>query len=98
MKIINTMVVSTLAIAVTLSLGACAGMSAQDQNTAVGADVGAVGGAVLTGGSTLGTLGARPSEASSAIRLTRTASKEVCDVWRRTSSGNSWTPWPRYNG
>ncbi len=57
MKIINTMVVSTLAIAVTLSLGACAGMSAQDQNTAVGAGVGAVGGAVLTGGSTLGTLG-----------------------------------------
>ncbi|MDP2066258.1 MAG: glycine zipper 2TM domain-containing protein [Burkholderiaceae bacterium] len=57
MKIINTMVVSSLAIAVTLSLGACAGMSAQDQNTAVGAGVGAVGGAVLTGGSTLGTLG-----------------------------------------
>lgn len=57
MKIINTMGVSSLAIAVTLSLGACAGMSAQDQNTAVGAGVGAVGGAVLTGGSTLGTLG-----------------------------------------
>ncbi len=57
MKIINTMMTSALAIAVTLSLGACAGMSAQDQNTAVGAGVGAVGGAVLTGGSTLGTLG-----------------------------------------
>lgn len=57
MKFINTMMTSALAIAVTLSLGACAGMSAQDQNTAVGAGVGAVGGAVLTGGSTLGTLG-----------------------------------------
>ncbi|PKO44713.1 MAG: prenyltransferase [Betaproteobacteria bacterium HGW-Betaproteobacteria-3] len=57
MKIINTMMTSALAIVVTLSLGACAGMSAQDQNTAVGAGVGAVGGAVLTGGSTLGTLG-----------------------------------------
>jgi osmotically inducible lipoprotein OsmB len=32
-------------------------MSQRDQNTAVGAGVGAVGGAVLTGGSALGTLG-----------------------------------------
>jgi osmotically inducible lipoprotein OsmB len=32
-------------------------MSRQDQNTAIGAGAGAVGGAVLTGGSTLGTLG-----------------------------------------
>ena len=46
-----------LALAALLSLGACAGMSRQDQNTAVGAGVGAVGGAVLTGGSTMGTLG-----------------------------------------
>lgn len=40
-----------------LSLGACSGMSKQGQNTAIGAGVGAVGGAVLTGGSALGTLG-----------------------------------------
>lgn len=40
-----------------LSLSACSGMSRQGRNTAVGAGVGAVGGAVLTGGSTLGTLG-----------------------------------------
>lgn len=40
-----------------LSLGACSGMSRQGRNTAVGAGVGAVGGAVLTGGSTIGTLG-----------------------------------------
>ncbi|MGL6113059.1 MAG: glycine zipper 2TM domain-containing protein [Rubrivivax sp.] len=45
---------STVALA---GLGACAGMSQQDQNTAVGAGVGAVGGAVLTGGSALGTIG-----------------------------------------
>jgi len=40
-----------------LGLGGCAGMSAQDKNTAVGAGVGAVGGAVLTGGSAVGTVG-----------------------------------------
>lgn len=38
-------------------LGACSGMSRQDQNTAIGAGAGAVGGSVLTGGSTIGTLG-----------------------------------------
>lgn len=43
--------------AVLLSLGACSGMSDQGRNTAVGAGVGAVGGAVLTGGSAIGTLG-----------------------------------------
>jgi osmotically inducible lipoprotein OsmB len=40
-----------------LSLVGCAGMSALDKNTAIGASVGAVGGAVLTGGSTTGTVG-----------------------------------------
>lgn len=40
-----------------LGLGGCAGMSTQDKNTAIGAGVGAVGGAVLTGGSTMGTVG-----------------------------------------
>ncbi|NYT78066.1 glycine zipper 2TM domain-containing protein [Alcaligenaceae bacterium] len=39
------------------SLGACSGMSRQGKNTAIGAGVGAAGGAVLTGGSALGTLG-----------------------------------------
>lgn len=32
-------------------------MSSQDKNTVVGAGVGAVGGAVLTGGSAVGTVG-----------------------------------------
>ncbi|WP_442905801.1 glycine zipper 2TM domain-containing protein [Hydrogenophaga sp. RAC07] len=44
-------------IALLAGLTACSGMSRQDQNTAIGAGAGAVGGAVLTGGSTMGTLG-----------------------------------------
>lgn len=39
------------------ALGACSGMSSQGQNTAIGAGVGAIGGAVLTGGSAAGTVG-----------------------------------------
>ncbi len=38
-------------------LTACSGMSTRDKNTAIGAGVGAVGGAVLTGGGVLGTVG-----------------------------------------
>jgi osmotically inducible lipoprotein OsmB len=40
-----------------LGLAACSGMSQRDSNTAIGAGVGAVGGAVLTGGSAIGTVG-----------------------------------------
>jgi osmotically inducible lipoprotein OsmB len=50
-----------LAAAATLTLlfglSACSGMSQQDKNTAIGAGVGAIGGSVLTGGSTMGTIG-----------------------------------------
>jgi len=45
------------AAAVLLGLGGCAGMSTQDTNTVIGAGAGAVGGALLTGGSALGTVG-----------------------------------------
>jgi osmotically inducible lipoprotein OsmB len=38
-------------------LSGCAGMSAQEKSTAIGAGAGAVGGAILTGGSAAGTLG-----------------------------------------
>jgi len=38
-------------------LTACSGMSTRDRDTAIGAGVGAVGGAVLTNGSALGTVG-----------------------------------------
>jgi len=47
---------SAIAIAL-VSLGGCAEMSRRDQNTIFGAGVGAVGGALLTGGSALGTVG-----------------------------------------
>lgn len=57
MKTTKRMAAYALTAAAVLSLGACSGMSRQGQNTAIGAGVGAVGGAVLTGGSTLGTLG-----------------------------------------
>lgn len=40
-----------------VSLGACAGMSSQERSTAIGAGAGAVGGAILSGGGALGTLG-----------------------------------------
>ncbi len=40
-----------------LAMTACAGMTKQEKNTAIGAGVGAIGGAILTGGSTMGTLG-----------------------------------------
>lgn len=40
-----------------LSLGGCAGMSSRDKSTAIGAGVGGVAGAVLTGGGVLGTVG-----------------------------------------
>lgn len=45
------------ALTLLLVLSACAGMSQQDKNTAIGAGVGAIGGSVLTGGGTLGTIG-----------------------------------------
>lgn len=40
-----------------VGLSACGNMSQQDKNTAIGAGVGAIGGSVLTGGSTMGTIG-----------------------------------------
>jgi len=46
-----------LVAAALLSLSACSGMTRQGRNTAIGAGVGAAGGAILTGGSTIGTLG-----------------------------------------
>ncbi|WP_026240976.1 glycine zipper 2TM domain-containing protein [Thiobacillus thioparus] len=57
MKTTKMFAVSTLAMAVLLGLGGCSGMSARDKSTAIGAGVGAVGGAALTGGSAVGTVG-----------------------------------------
>lgn len=57
MKAIQNFALSAVAATFLLGLGGCAGMSNQDKNTAIGAGVGAVGGAVLTGGGALGTVG-----------------------------------------
>ena len=57
MKTMQRFAVSAVTAAVLLGSGGCAGMSERDKSTAIGAGVGAVGGAVLTGGSTLGTVG-----------------------------------------
>lgn len=57
MKIARRIGFGSLTVAVLISLSACSGMSRQGQDTAVGAGVGAVGGALLTGGSALGTVG-----------------------------------------
>ena len=57
MKTMKSFAVSTVAVAVALGLGACSGMSQRDENTAIGAGIGAVGGAVLTGGSPVGVVG-----------------------------------------
>ncbi|EPU3936143.1 MULTISPECIES: osmotically-inducible lipoprotein OsmB [Morganella] len=47
----------TLSAVLLLAVAGCANMSKRDRNTAIGAGVGAVGGAVLTDGSALGTVG-----------------------------------------
>ncbi len=43
--------------ALVMGLSGCSGMSEQGKSTAIGAGIGAVGGAILTGGSALGTVG-----------------------------------------
>jgi osmotically inducible lipoprotein OsmB len=45
------------AITLSLSLGACSGMSQRDRNTATGAVIGGAAGAVLSGGSAAGAVG-----------------------------------------
>lgn len=57
MKTPSRISLTTAAMSLLLGLGACAGMSGQDTSTAVGAGAGAVGGAILTGGSAVGTVG-----------------------------------------
>jgi osmotically inducible lipoprotein OsmB len=57
MKTMQRFAVSAVAAAVLLGLGGCDTMSTRDKDTAIGAGIGAVGGAVLTGGSAVGTVG-----------------------------------------
>jgi osmotically inducible lipoprotein OsmB len=57
MKKMQRFALGAVAASMLLGLAGCAGMSSQDKSTAIGAGVGAVGGAVLTGGSAVGTIG-----------------------------------------
>jgi osmotically inducible lipoprotein OsmB len=57
MKTIQRLSVSAIAVAVILGTAGCGGMSTRDKDTAIGAGAGAVAGAVLTGGSAIGTVG-----------------------------------------
>lgn len=57
MNTTNRIAAIALSGVLAMGLGACENMSSRDKSTAVGAGVGAVGGAVLTGGNALGTVG-----------------------------------------
>lgn len=57
MKTMKKIAINSIVIIALLGLGACSNMSTRDRNTAIGAGVGAIGGAVLTNGSALGTVG-----------------------------------------
>lgn len=48
---------TAILVVASLAMTACSGMTQQEKSTAIGAGVGAIGGAILTGGSTTGTLG-----------------------------------------
>lgn len=57
MNRIHKFTVSSILLVVLVGTSGCSGMSTRDKNTAIGAGVGGVAGAVLTGGGTLGTIG-----------------------------------------
>jgi len=57
MKTKQRFTLGVVAAALLLGLSACADMSRQDRDTVIGAGAGAIGGAVLTGGSAIGTVG-----------------------------------------
>lgn len=55
MKTIKRFVVYTLALAMLVGLSGCGTMTHREKSTAIGAGVGAVAGAVVTGGGVIGT-------------------------------------------
>jgi osmotically inducible lipoprotein OsmB len=57
MKTIQRWTAGVVVVMVLIGAAGCAGMSERDKSTAVGAGIGGVAGAVLTGGSTMGTVG-----------------------------------------
>jgi osmotically inducible lipoprotein OsmB len=54
---INTSIKSFILNLTSILLMGCSGMTEQEKATAIGAGVGAIGGSILTGGSTTGTIG-----------------------------------------
>ena len=50
-------IISVSTIVLSLVLGGCSGLTTRQKNTAAGAAIGGVAGAVLTSGSTFGTVG-----------------------------------------
>jgi osmotically inducible lipoprotein OsmB len=57
MKTKSNFPLAIISVALILSLTGCSNMTTRNKNTAIGAGVGAVAGAVLTGGSGFGTVG-----------------------------------------
>ena len=57
MRIMHKTLRNSVILLVLLTCSACSNMSTRDKNTAIGAGIGAIGGAVLTNGSALGTVG-----------------------------------------
>ncbi|AIR71724.1 MULTISPECIES: osmotically-inducible lipoprotein OsmB [Dickeya] len=57
MQINKKFTAAVLAMVIVSTLAGCAGMNKRQRNTAIGAGIGALGGAVLTNGSALGTVG-----------------------------------------
>ncbi|GJG98110.1 glycine zipper 2TM domain-containing protein [Cupriavidus pauculus] len=57
MKMLQSLTKAALIGATLVSFAGCADMTPKQRNTAIGAGAGALGGAVLTNGSALGTIG-----------------------------------------
>lgn len=57
MKSFNKKISISTCLTLMFLLNGCAGMTEQEKATAIGAGAGAVGGSILTGGSTAGTIG-----------------------------------------
>ncbi len=57
MKTISRVGISVVVCTTFFGVAGCSDMSNRDRDTAIGAGAGAVGGAVLTGGSAVGTVG-----------------------------------------
>lgn len=57
MKTLQKFAIATAAATLLLGLSGCTGLSSQERSTVIGAGAGAIGGAILTGGSPLGTVG-----------------------------------------